>query len=97
MTGDLPDNFDPMTFLDDLVFTDEVVEDVPRLEPGEKIIMRRTLNMSWDGQVDWRVRRIAEARGMSMEDLIEEWAELEIARVDALQALDESRHRGTAA
>ncbi len=101
MTTELPADFDSNAFMDRLVFTNvpgaDDLEVPPPLAPGETITVRRTLNMNWDGEVDSRVRRIAQDRGLSVEDLIEEWAELEIARVDALEALNNSRHRGTAA
>lgn len=101
MTTEMPADFDPNAFMDRLVYTDvpgaDDLEVPPPLAPGELITVRRNLSLNWDGEVDSRVRKIAQTRGMSMEELIEEWAELEIARVDALEALNHSRHRGTAA
>lgn len=101
MTSELPADFDSNAFMDRLVYTNvpgaEHLEVPPPLAPGEAVTVRRTLSLNWDGEVDARVRRIAQARGLSLEDLLEEWAELEIARVDALEALNHSRHRGTAA
>ena len=39
----------------------------PPLTPGEKITVRRTLSLNWDGDVDPRGRKLAEARGYAAE------------------------------
>jgi hypothetical protein len=100
MATELPADFDSNAFMDRLIYNVPGADDLdvpPPLAPGEKVTVRRTLTMNWDVDVDSRVRKIAQERGISVEDLIDEWAELEIARVDALEALNNSRHRGTAA
>ena len=54
MTTEVPADFDPNAFMDRLVFTnlpgaDEL--DVPPLALDEKITLRRTLSLNWDGEV----------------------------------------------
>jgi predicted DNA-binding protein len=74
----------------------------PRLE-GEVMVPR---SLRWPAELDQRVKAVAKARGISMSQLIREFAETELAalendqpisRADALRALAGLRPLGPAA
>ena len=88
-------------FLDTLVFGEDAAAP-PRLQ-GEPMVPR---SVRWPAELDQRVKAVAKARGVTMSQLIREFAETELAaiendqpisRADALRALAGLRPLGPAA
>jgi hypothetical protein len=73
---DSPD-FDPDAFLDRLVYAEpgpEVGLPVPpRLTEADEVIVRRTYELPAD--VDARLRELAAARHMTVEEFVKDWAQ----------------------
>ena len=94
-----PEGTDPDAFLGSLVFDDDLVLD-PALEaelrhpmdPLEKVAAPSEVTISWDYRTRLRIEQIAQARGISVGDVLDEIAELEVARLDALEARARRNH-----
>lgn len=91
-------------FIDSLRATGEEPTEAPPPAVPSEVVARRSI--SWPTDLDQRVKAAAEARGVSVSELVREWAELEltalgddrpISRADALRALAGVRPLGGAA
>src|SRR5690348_1775884 len=75
MSDTLPENF-----MDHLTFTDESVPDdqvPPRLQPGEDVMVPRSVR--WPLDLDQRIKAAAQSRGITMSQLMREFAEAGLA------------------
>jgi hypothetical protein len=97
--GGPPEGADPNAFLASLTFDPSTVLD-PELEaalsapahPLDKVAAPTEVVLRWDYRTNLRIQEIAQTRGITVAELLEELAELELARLDALEVQESRRH-----
>ena len=90
--------WDPAGFLDSLVFDPDQQLDEAELHlpgPDDKIGVHRPITMRMAWQTDRRVAAIAQERGMTIAEYLEDLAEIELARLDAIEARERARQAET--